>query len=246
MDRHNGVYVSPRAQLGAGVRLGSGVKIYGPARIGEGTWLDTGVVIGYPAAEEVAELRNASGACRDLDEAFDAITSNSTTLGARSFVRTGSVIYSGVEIGDQLDCAHHVVVREGCWLGSSVELGPFAYLKRDCRVGHYTRIATELCDRTYVGQHCSIYGRTSHKFLSGISGLVEDAPAVRDGVVVGRDAIVIGGIEIGELAYVAAGAVVTQTVGPETVVAGNPARFLRERKRDEAPDLWQRVRRREV
>jgi acetyltransferase-like isoleucine patch superfamily enzyme len=239
----NNVFVSSRAHLGTGVRLGTGVKLYGEVVLGNDVWLDSGVVVGYPTAEDVARLRSGVGDVVGLDAEFDAVVTARTVIEASSFVRTGSVIYSGVDIGPRLDCAHHVIVREGSRLGRSVELGPFAYVKRDCVIGDHTRIAAEICDRTVVGAHCSVYGRTSHAFVSGVSGVIEEAPVLCDGVVVGRDAVVIGNVEVGELAYVAAGAVVTHSVGAETVVAGNPARLLRARRRDEAVELWDRVRR---
>jgi serine acetyltransferase len=235
-------YISPRAVIGRRVLIGTGVKIYGNARIGDDSWIDSGVAIGYPGPGELRAARSVADDFESLDALLDSAASRPTVIGMRSFVRTGAVLYHGVTTGPDLDCAHQVIVREGCHLGSAVELGPFAYLKRDCQVGYRSRVASELCDRTIVGAHCTVYGRTSHRFLVGVSGAVEDAPAIKDGVVIGREAVVIGPVEVGELSFVGAGAVVTTSIKPESVALGNPARVVRRRESSEAPDLWARVR----
>jgi acetyltransferase-like isoleucine patch superfamily enzyme len=51
---------------------------------------------------------------------------------------------------------------------------------------------------------------------------------VRRGARVGGGSVLLPGIEIGEEAFVGAGAVVTRDVGPRTLVVGNPARVLRD------------------
>ena len=239
---HNGSFISPLAEIGDGVRLGTSVKIYGRVRVGDRTWIDSGVTLGYPQATDIAAARQAGDdEFLELDDALHSAANNETVIGADSLVRSGSVIYDGVYTGPRLDCAHHVIVREQCVLGSNVELGPLAYLKRDCRVGDRSRIAAEICDRTVVGRCCTVYGRTAHEFKSGVSGVIEDAPILADGVVIGREAVVIGPVHIGQLALVGAGAMVTGSVDPEMVVVGNPARNLRPRSQEEAPELWRRV-----
>jgi acetyltransferase-like isoleucine patch superfamily enzyme len=55
---------------------------------------------------------------------------------------------------------------------------------------------------------------------------------------VGRHATILPGVTIGDHSVVAAAAVVVRDVPPRTLVAGNPARPVRE---IEAPDDWQRI-----
>ena len=49
---------------------------------------------------------------------------------------------------------------------------------------------------------------------------------VSDGVYIGACSMIMAGVTIGEGALVAAGSIVTKSVPPHTVVAGNPARFI--------------------
>jgi acetyltransferase-like isoleucine patch superfamily enzyme len=58
-------------------------------------------------------------------------------------------------------------------------------------------------------------------------------PTIRRGARVGGGAILCPAVEIGEEAFVGAGAVVTKDVAPRTVVVGSPARVLREVPEDE-------------
>lgn len=55
-------------------------------------------------------------------------------------------------------------------------------------------------------------------------------PVIGDGVVVGANAVIIGGIRVGDHAQVGAGAVVTKDVPTGATVGGNPAREIRPRQ----------------
>jgi acetyltransferase-like isoleucine patch superfamily enzyme len=55
---------------------------------------------------------------------------------------------------------------------------------------------------------------------------------IEDHVWIGARAIISPGVRIGEGAVIGAGSVVTRDVEPYTIVAGNPARFIKERSRD--------------
>lgn len=62
---------------------------------------------------------------------------------------------------------------------------------------------------------------------------VPSAPIqIKNGVWIGRDALILKGVTIGEYAVVGAGAVVTKDVEPWTVVAGNPAKIVKRLKKD--------------
>jgi acetyltransferase-like isoleucine patch superfamily enzyme len=70
-------------------------------------------------------------------------------------------------------------------------------------------------------------GRTERRH-----GLVK-GPTIRRGARVGGGAILLPGIEVGEEAFVGAGAVVLRDVPPHAVVVGNPARQIRDVPGDE-------------
>ena len=81
--------------------------------------------------------------------------------------------------------------------------------------------------RATVGKNCHIGAGTV------LAGVIEPASAVpvviEDDVVIGANAVVLEGCRVGKGAVVAAGAVVVSDVAPNTVVAGVPARVLKDK-----------------
>jgi acetyltransferase-like isoleucine patch superfamily enzyme len=136
---------------------------------------------------------------------------------------------------------------ENVLLGDRVYVGHYAILK-----GYYKN-RMEVGDGTWIGQGALLHaaggitiGRTvgigphailitsTHAELPRpapiMDGPIQLAPIVLgDGCDIGVGAIVLPGVTVGEGAQVGAGAVVTRDVPPFAVVAGNPARRLRER-----------------
>jgi acetyltransferase-like isoleucine patch superfamily enzyme len=233
-------YISPRAELGMRVRLGQGIQIFGHVIIGDDTIVDADVTLGYPTAASVKARLHGENLITSEDF-LDQATTKSTVIGQGSLIRRFSVIYEGVAVGERLDCAHQVVIREGCVLADNVELGTMTYLKSAVQIGEHSLISGQVCDRTRVGRHCTIHGNIVHKFSAGISGLKEQSASIEDGVVIGRGALVVGEVSIKKLSLVGAGSVVTHSVAEKTVVVGNPARFLRDRRKAECRELWERV-----
>lgn len=79
----------------------------------------------------------------------------------------------------------------------------------------------------------AIVGKNSHVGAGAVlAGVIEPASAepvrVGDNVLIGANAVVIEGVQIGSGAVVAAGAIVTQDVPENVVVAGVPARVIKE------------------
>jgi tetrahydrodipicolinate N-acetyltransferase len=85
---------------------------------------------------------------------------------------------------------------------------------------------TVLGGRATVGKNCHIGAGT---VLAGVIEPPSASPViVEDNVVIGANAVVLEGVRVGQGAVVAAGAVVTEDVPPYVVVAGTPARVIKE------------------
>jgi 2,3,4,5-tetrahydropyridine-2,6-dicarboxylate N-acetyltransferase len=80
--------------------------------------------------------------------------------------------------------------------------------------------------RATVGKNCHIGAGTV------LAGVIEPPSAkpviIEDDVLIGANAVVLEGVTVGTGSVVAAGAVVTQDVAPYTVVAGMPARKIKD------------------
>jgi len=158
-----------------------------------------------------------------------------TAIGDGTIVSTGAIVFAGSAIGARVILGDQSCVRERVEIGDDVVLGRGSYVENDTTIGGMTKIQAEAYITAYstleehvfiapcvVTTNDNFMGRTS-KRLDLVQG-----PTIRRGARVGGGAILCPGIEVGEEAFVGAGAVVVRDVPPRTLVVGNPARILRQ------------------
>ena len=158
-----------------------------------------------------------------------------TVIGDGTIVSTGAIVFAGSQIGARVILGDQSCVRERVAIGDDVVLGRGSYVENDTTIGAMTKIQADAYITAYstLEEHVFIapcvvttndnwMGRTE-KRLSEMRG-----PTIRRGARIGGGAILCPGVEIGEEAFVGAGAVVTKDVAPRALVVGNPARVLRE------------------
>lgn len=148
----------------------------------------------------------------------------------------------GVSLGPDNRAAIHgtVEVADSCELNQGVELNPFGGSIRIARrvwLGPYVVIyghgGVEIGEQTLISMHCSVL--SSNHGVPPIGKLIRDTPDELRPTKIGRDvwiganAVILGGVTIGDGAVVAAGAVVNRDVETGAVVAGVPAREVRKR-----------------
>jgi acetyltransferase-like isoleucine patch superfamily enzyme len=152
-----------------------------------------------------------------------------TVLGDRATVRSGSIVYADVEIGDDFTTGHNVLVREETAIGDDVVVGTNTVIDGTTTVGSHVSLQTSV----YVPTNTTI---GSEVFVGPNAVLTNDAypirqefdlegPTLEDHVSIGANATLLPGVTIGEGSFVAAGAVVTEDVPPETLAVGAPAQF---------------------
>jgi acetyltransferase-like isoleucine patch superfamily enzyme len=161
-------------------------------------------------------------------------------IGDGTIVSTGAIVFAGSHIGARVILGDQSCVRERVSIGDGVVLGRGSLVENDTTIGAMTRIQADAYITAYstleedvfvapcvVTTNDNFMGRTErrHELTKG--------PTIRRGVRVGGGAILCPGIEIGEEAFVGAGAVVVKDVPARAVVVGNPARVLREVPEDE-------------
>ena len=121
------------------------------------------------------------------------------------------------------------IIREGAQIGANAVVMMGAILNLGAVVGEGSMIdmGAVLGGRATVGKNCHI---GAGAVLAGVIEPPSATPViVEDGVLVGANAVVLEGVHIGKNAVVAAGAVVTEDVPENAVVAGAPARVLKQR-----------------
>jgi acetyltransferase-like isoleucine patch superfamily enzyme len=156
-------------------------------------------------------------------------------LGAGTIVSTGAVVFAGTTIGERVIVGDQACVRERCRIGDDVVIGRGSLVENDTSVGALTKIQANAYITAYsllednvfiapcvVTTNDNFMGRTEkrHELVKG--------PTIRRGARIGGGCVLLPGIEIGEEAFVGAGAVVIRDVPARALVVGNPARQIRE------------------
>jgi acetyltransferase-like isoleucine patch superfamily enzyme len=156
-------------------------------------------------------------------------------VGAGTVVSTGAVVFAGTTIGERVIVGDQACVRERCTIGDDVVIGRGSLVENDTSVGALTKIQANAYITAYsllednvfiapcvVTTNDNFMGRTEkrHELVKG--------PTIRRGARIGGGCVLLPGIEIGEEAFVGAGAVVIRDVPARALVVGNPARQIRE------------------
>ena len=130
----------------------------------------------------------------------------------------------------------------GCEIGDETKIGTFVEIQKGVHVGKQVKISshTFICegvtveDEVFIGHGVMFtndkYPRatTDTGELQGESDWICIPTLIKRGASIGSNATIMCGITIGERAMIGAGSVVTHDVPPGAVIAGNPARIIRE------------------
>lgn len=210
--------VHPTATVHAGTVLGEGVKVL------------EGAVVGKQPT-----LSPRSTAKRE--------PLGPTVIGDGSVVSTGAIVFAGSTIGARVILGDQSCVRERVSIGDDVVVGRGSLIENDTTIGALTKIQADAYITAYstleehvfiapcvVTTNDNLMGRTDERFGT-VAG-----PTIRRAARIGGGAVLCPGVEIGEEAFVGAGAVVTKDVPPRVVVVGSPARILRDVPEDELLD----------
>jgi acetyltransferase-like isoleucine patch superfamily enzyme len=161
-------------------------------------------------------------------------------LGPGTVISTGAIVFAGTKLGARVIVGDQACVRERVEIGDDVVIGRGSLVENDTTIGELTKIQAEAYITAYSTLEDNVFiapcvvttndnymGRTEkrHALMRG--------PTIRRGARVGGAAVLLPGIEIGEEAFVGAGAIVNRDVPPRSVVVGSPARKLRDVPDDE-------------
>lgn len=155
----------------------------------------------------------------------------SVRLGIKARIRTGTIIYADVEIGDDFQTGHHVLIREKTQIGNHVVIGTNTVIDGNVSIGNFVKIESNCYIPTHVnigswvflGPHVVL---TNDRYpLKMRDQYAPEGPIIEDGATLGAGVIVCPGLRIGQDSFVAAGSVVTKDIPPMSMAKGVPARI---------------------
>jgi len=129
----------------------------------------------------------------------------------------------------------------GCEIGDESKIGAFVEIQKNATIGKRCKISshTFICegvtveDNVFIGHGVMFINDIYPRAPAANGNLQTEADwrvertVIRKGASIGSGATILSDISIGENAIVGAGSVVTKNVPPNSIVAGNPAKFLR-------------------
>lgn len=149
-------------------------------------------------------------------------------------------IAADVKLGENVKLSTFINLY-GCEIGDNTKIGAFVEIQKNAKVGKNCKISshTFVCegvtieDEVFIGHGVTFINDTYPRATTAVgepqteSDWKVETTLVRRGASIGSGATILAGVTVGERAMVGAGSVVTKSVPPNVIVAGNPARVLR-------------------
>jgi acetyltransferase-like isoleucine patch superfamily enzyme len=226
-----GLLLGDDVELADDVEMGGNVVIHSGTVIAAGVRLQDSVVVGKPLA-----LGKRSTASRAAPP--PAVLEAGATVCAGAVVVAGARVGAGAIVGDQ---AH---IRERAVIGEDSVVGRGSAVDNDVTIGARVRIQTGCYITAYSTIEDDVFVAPGVT-LTNDNTMARHPPdhdirgaTLRRASRVGGGAVLVPGVEVGEEAFVAAGAVVVRDVPRRAVVMGVPARQVREVPDEDLLERW--------
>ena len=152
---------------------------------------------------------------------------------------------NGIKVGENTYIMHGSVLHvynfrglpnAGIWIGQNSLIGEYNVIRGQGGVSIGNRVYTSPFVQLLAVNH--IYQDPTRPFVE--QGITAEGITIADDVWVGSGVVITDGVHVGQGAVIAAGAVVTKDVPPHTVVAGVPAKVIKQITGDDLPTLTQK------
>lgn len=190
-------------------------RVYPNVEIGDGAEIEDFVIIGVPPRGK------ASGELK-------------TFIGNNAVIRSHTVIYAGNHIGDNFQTGHAAMIRENNEIGHNVSIGTHSIVEHHVKIADGVRIHSQafipeysiLEEGCWIGPNV-VFTNARYPRSPEVKATLK-GPQIGQNAKIGANSTLLPGVVVGENALVGAGAVVVKNVPAAKVVAGNPARVIKD------------------
>jgi acetyltransferase-like isoleucine patch superfamily enzyme len=205
--------------------------IYPGTVLGEGVEIQAGAIVGKPP--KLAKRSTAAGG-----------TLEPLVIGAGSVICGQAIVFAGTRLGDGVIVGDQAFVRERVTIGDGSVVGRGSTVENDTVLGARVKIQTQVYVTAYMTVEDDVFVGPGVTTTNDDTMSRHDAsyalrgPVLRRACRIGGGATLCPGVEIGEEAFIAAGAVVARDVPARGVAIGVPARVLRSVPDEDLLERW--------
>ncbi|MBL0713549.1 MAG: hypothetical protein JJV98_07580 [Desulfosarcina sp.] len=216
--------VSSDTKIGDNVEIGNNVTIYPQVCISNDCRILDGAVIGR------MPITTGNTTLPVEEKYFPVMIGSGCVLGCHCVLYTGVALGAKILIGDQTVIREKIVLNDHVVVGQNVSLQPGVRIGKRSRVyGHATLGKMIIEENVFIGPGVNS-ADDNNLYLSrfGLKPVSQKPVVIKRLAAIGMGANILPGIVIGEGAFVAAGALASKDIPPWTMVAGVPAKHLRD------------------
>ena len=203
--------------------------VYPNVKLGNNVFIGVHCIIGEPCMGYYKNPENYEGKI--------------TEIGDNSIIRSNTIIYEDVHVGENFQTGHHVTIREESFFGKNCSVGTLSDIQGKVKIGDFVRMHSNV----HIGQFTTIEDYVwifpyvvvtndlfpPHDKIAGCT--------IKEYSIITTGSILLPGVTIGKNSFVAAGSVVTKDVEEEMLVMGVPAKArgsVNELKDEDGNDLY--------
>ena len=143
------------------------------------------------------------------------------TIGDNVNIGAFCMLENGIIIGNNVDIDHQCLIYSGSSIGDNTKILYASKIFSDSKIGNKCIIGADVPERTIIEDNVTMLGEIAHSHRDATTDwdtTNEPSPIIKKGSIVGCRALIIGGVVIGEGAYIGAGEVVRCDIPPNSVL----------------------------
>ena len=212
---HDDVIIMDGVEIGDNCRIEPGAVIYENVKLGDNCFVGAQCILG----ERLGTFR--------VDPAY---VNPETIIGPDSTIRSGTIIYAGCSFGRNFQTGHRACIRESSIFGNNCSFGTMSQSDGHIKVGDNCRFHNNVFISTYTTTENDVHFYPMSCTVDSLHppcGKGRQGPYLESGVIVGAKVLILPRLRIKTGAVIAGASVVTHDVPANMVMAGVPARAVK-------------------